>query len=75
MRVLPHAEIAPFERDVFCYFDNTDKLHAPRSVRRCECSTSSGIQLEQRCHGAHLHAQPHSRQASIKGNDTDQRCW
>lgn len=34
MRVLPQAEIPNVERDVFCYFDNTDKLHAPRNARR-----------------------------------------
>ncbi len=33
-RVLPDARVARIPRDVFCYFDNTDKLHAPKNARR-----------------------------------------
>ncbi len=33
-RVLPDAQVVRIPRDVFCYFDNTDKLHAPKNVRR-----------------------------------------
>jgi uncharacterized protein YecE (DUF72 family) len=33
-RVMPDARVARSPRDVFCYFDNTDKLHAPRNARR-----------------------------------------
>ena len=33
-RVMPNAQVARIRRDVFCYFDNTDKLHAPRNARR-----------------------------------------
>ena len=32
--VMPNAEIPRVPRDVFCYFDNTDKLHAPANARR-----------------------------------------
>ena len=34
MRVAPKSEIPRVERDIYCYFDNTDKLHAPRNARR-----------------------------------------
>lgn len=34
VRVAPQAKVARIARDVFCYFDNTDKLHAPRNARR-----------------------------------------
>ena len=33
-RVLPDARVPRIPRDVFCYFDNTDKLHAPKNARR-----------------------------------------
>ena len=33
-RVTPDARVARIPRDVFCYFDNTDKLHAPKNARR-----------------------------------------
>lgn len=33
-RVVPNAKIGRNPRDVFCYFDNTDKLHAPNNARR-----------------------------------------
>jgi len=33
-RVMPDARVARSPRDVFCYFDNTDKLHAPKNARR-----------------------------------------
>ena len=33
-RVAPHAKVPRIPRDVFCYFDNTDKLHAPQNARR-----------------------------------------
>ncbi len=32
--VMPNARVERIPRDVFCYFDNTDKLHAPRNARR-----------------------------------------
>jgi uncharacterized protein YecE (DUF72 family) len=32
--VMPNAEIPRVLRDVFCYFDNTDKLHAPANARQ-----------------------------------------
>lgn len=32
--VMPNATVQRIPRDVFCYFDNTDKLHAPRNARR-----------------------------------------
>ncbi len=31
---MPYAGIPRVARDVFCYFDNTDKLHAPANARR-----------------------------------------
>ena len=31
---MPGAQVARIARDVFCYFDNTDKLHAPKNARR-----------------------------------------
>jgi uncharacterized protein YecE (DUF72 family) len=33
-RVVPDAEVQRTPRDVYCYFDNTDKLHAPKNARR-----------------------------------------
>lgn len=33
-RVFPDARIKRVARDVFCYFDNTDKLHAPKNARQ-----------------------------------------
>ena len=33
-RVQPDATIPRVDRDVYCYFDNTDKLHAPKNARR-----------------------------------------
>ena len=33
-RVVPDAEVRRTPRDVYCYFDNTDKLHAPKNARR-----------------------------------------
>lgn len=32
--VMPNAKIPRVPRDVFCYFDNTDKLHAPANARQ-----------------------------------------
>ena len=32
--VMPNAKIRRIPRDVFCYFDNTDKLHAPSNARQ-----------------------------------------
>jgi len=32
--VMPDAKIPRVPRDVFCYFDNTDKLHAPSNARQ-----------------------------------------
>ena len=32
--VMPDAKIRRVPRDVFCYFDNTDKLHAPSNARQ-----------------------------------------
>lgn len=32
--VMPDAPMKRVPRDVFCYFDNTDKLHAPKNARR-----------------------------------------
>lgn len=31
---VPGAKVKRVARDVFCYFDNTDKLHAPKNARR-----------------------------------------
>ena len=31
---MPDAEVPRTPRDVYCYFDNTDKLHAPKNARR-----------------------------------------
>ena len=31
---MPDAEVPRAPRDVYCYFDNTDKLHAPKNARR-----------------------------------------
>ena len=33
-QVVPGAKIERIARDVFCYFDNTDKLHAPNNARQ-----------------------------------------
>ncbi|MGZ9075634.1 MAG: hypothetical protein ACXW13_07635, partial [Burkholderiaceae bacterium] len=33
-RVMPDASPIRIPRDVFCYFDNTDKLHAPNNALR-----------------------------------------
>ncbi len=33
-RVVPDANVARTPREVFCYFDNTDKLHAPQNALR-----------------------------------------
>ncbi len=32
--VMPNAKIPRVPRDVFCYFDNTDKLHAPSNAQQ-----------------------------------------
>ena len=32
--VVPNARVERIPRDAFCYFDNTDKLHAPNNARR-----------------------------------------
>lgn len=32
--VVPDAKVKRIARDVFCYFDNTDKLHAPKNARQ-----------------------------------------
>ncbi|HKO68260.1 MAG TPA: DUF72 domain-containing protein [Burkholderiaceae bacterium] len=32
--VMPNARVPRVPRDVFCYFDNTDKLHAPANARQ-----------------------------------------
>ncbi|MEP6607776.1 MAG: DUF72 domain-containing protein [Burkholderiaceae bacterium] len=34
LRVVPEAVVSRVPRDVFCYFDNTDKLHAPNNALR-----------------------------------------
>jgi uncharacterized protein YecE (DUF72 family) len=34
LRVMPDAKVQRIPRDVFCYFDNTDKLYAPKNARR-----------------------------------------
>ncbi len=33
-RAVSDAEVELSPRDIFCYFDNTDKLHAPKNARR-----------------------------------------
>lgn len=56
-RVIPDAAVERVPRDIFCYFDNTDKLHAPKNARRLmrmlEVEWPSKLQgsAESRCPG------------------------
>ena len=59
-RVMPDARVARSPRDVFCYFDNTDKLHAPKNARRLMQMLEVNWEPATRCyaHGEKTASQP-----------------
>jgi len=47
----PAKEAGPKERDVFCFFDNTMKIHAPENALRLAQYLQLGTRLEAAAHG------------------------